>query len=225
MKNKTLKCTLAGLGLLLSGSALALQDSSRGESWEATFRILNVTGDSYQGENGSKAETDSDVGWGFGFGFNVNENLSFAGNFNWVDQDYEAVYTPGNGNIMSPISVDGTLETSTLNFNGTYNILRKAFTPFVTAGIGATYIDTNIPDGPAYPVCWWDPWYGQYCGYSVPTKDETDFSYNIGAGLRWDVVDNFFIKASANRLWIDAGGNIGKPSFISYGVDFGLRFQ
>ncbi|MDQ8038544.1 MAG: outer membrane beta-barrel protein [Pedobacter sp.] len=206
-----------------ASASWALQDSSRGQSWEAAFRIINVQGDTYEGNNGAKAETDSDVGWGFGFGFNVDENLSFAGNFNWADLDYQGTGISGiNG---STFDADGELEISTLNFNATYNILRKSFTPFVSAGIGATYIDTNIPNGLAYPVCWWDPWYGYYCGTAVPTKDETDFSYNIGAGLRWDVVDNFFIKASANRLWIDASGNIGHPSFISYAVDFGFRFQ
>lgn len=211
-------------GMLMSANAMALSDSYRSQNWEATFRISDLQGDSYSGQNGATAETDNSVGWGFGFGYNLSDNLTLGGNFNWADVDYSVnalAQTIGNPDIKG----NGTLETSTLSFNGTYNILRKSLTPFVSAGVGATYVDTNIPNAAPYPVCWYDPWYGYYCGTVVPTKDETNFSYNIGAGLRWDVKDAFFLKLSANRLWIDASGNVGHPSFITYSLDFGLMFN
>jgi opacity protein-like surface antigen len=222
MKKTWLGATMMATGLLLSGNTVALEDSSRNQTWEASFRISSLQGDSYKGQNGSSAETDNSVGWGFGFGYNVNENLVLGGNFNWADIDYSLDAKGQSGN--PDIKGNGTLETSTLSFNGTYNILRKAVTPFVTGGIGATYVDTNIPNAAPYPVCWYDPWYGYYCGTVVPTKDETNFSYSIGAGVRWDVTQTFFMRASANRLWIDASGNVGHPDFVSYGFDFGLRF-
>lgn len=220
---RTIWLGMATAGLLLSANAFALSDSYRGQSWEGAFRIIDIQGDTYQGENGSSAETDNSVGWGFGFGFNVNENFNVSGNFNWSDVDYKGKGISGIGG--GTFDVDGELQTSTLNMSATYNILRKTVTPFVTGGIGATYVDTNIPSGLAYPVCWWDPWYGYYCGTAVPTKSDTEFSYNVGVGLRWDVVDNFYMKATANRLWIDANGNVGHPSFISYAVDFGFLFR
>lgn len=217
---------LAVLGLLLAGNAAAeIRDSIRSNSWEASFRITDIQGDDYKSGTGATAETDNSVGWGFSVGYNVSDQLSFAGSFNWADIDYNANVVPAIGNGNSAFKVDGTLETSTVNFGGTYNFLRKSVTPFVTAGLGFTYIDTNVPNGPPVPVCWYDPWYGYYCGSAVPTKDETDFSYNVGAGVRWDVVDNFFLKATANKLWIDASGNIGRPGFMSYSVDFGFLFQ
>ena len=219
-------CSIAAIlatGILSSSAALALQDSSRGSTWEGAFRISNVQGDTYASE-GSKAETDNSAGFGFGFGYNVNENLTLSGNFNWADIDYDALVQPAAGNGNAAFKAKGTIETSTLSFNGTYNILRKSFTPFVSAGVGATYVDTNVPNGPPLPVCWYDPWYGYYCGTIVPTKEETDFSYNLGAGVRWDVSDSFFLKVAANKLWLDASGNIGHPTFVSYSIDFGIRF-
>ncbi|MGH8491569.1 MAG: outer membrane protein [Moraxellaceae bacterium] len=225
MKMQAWKGWVAAALLMPVSASWALDDSSRGQSWETAFRFINVQSDTYVGENGSVAETENSVGWGFGVGFNFNENFTLSGNFNWSDVDYTGTMAPGAGNILGPLDVDGELETSTININATYNVFRKAVTPFITGGFGATYLDTNIPNGPAYPVCWYDPWYGYYCGTAVPTKSETDFSYNIGVGLRWDVVDNFYLKATANRLWLDASGNIGHPSFISYAVDFGFLFR
>jgi opacity protein-like surface antigen len=217
------RAAILAVGLLSSHAVMAFQDSSRGNTWEGAFRMTSVQGDTYTAGTGSSAETDNSVGWGFGFGYNVNENLVLSGNFNWADIDY-SVIAPAAGGGSPAVKGNGTLETSTLSFNGTYNILRKSFTPFVSGGFGATYVDTNVPNGAPYPVCWYDPWYGYYCGTVVPTKQETDFSYAVGAGVRWDVTDSFFMKAAANKLWLDASGNVGHPSFVSYSVDFGIRF-
>ncbi len=224
MKTRWLGGIAMASSLLVSAHAQALSDSYRSQNWEASFRVSNTEGDRYKGDSGSVAETDASVGWGLGLGYNVNENFAVSGSFNWADVDYKANIIPAAGNGSAAFDINGTLQTSTLNINGTYSFLRKSLTPFVTGGIGASYIDTNIPNGPPVPVCWYDPWYGYYCGSVIPTKDETNFSYNVGAGLRWDVVDNFFIKATANKLWIEASGNIGHPDFLSYSVDFGFMF-
>lgn len=220
---RTIGLSVAVAGLLFSTNVLALSDSARAQNWEATFRFSNLQGDDYHGQNGASAETDNSVGLGFGFGFNINENFSLSGSFNWADIDYSVV-APAQTIANPVVKGSGTLETSTLGVNGTYNFLDKTVTPFITGALGATYVDTNIPNGAPYPVCWYDPWYGYYCGTVIPTKSETNFSYALGAGLRWDVTDGFFMKASANRLWIDASGNVGHPDFVSYSVDFGFRF-
>lgn len=206
---------------MFSGAALA--DINRGNTWEGSLRITDVQPKTYSGEGGASAETDDSVGWGFGFGYNVNNFFSLSGNFSWSDIDYN-VNAPAETIGNPAVRGNGTLETSTLSVNGTLNLLPTAFTPFVTGGVGATYIDTNVPNGSPYPVCWYDPWYGYYCGTVVPTKDETDFSYSLGAGLRWDVTETFFMKASANKMWLDASGNVAHPTFLSYSLDFGVRF-
>lgn len=208
------------VGVALAGNAVA---GNRGNTWEGYMRVTDVQGKTYSSGTGSSAETDDSVGWGFGFGYNVNDFFSLGGSFNWADIDYN-VDAPAETIGNPAFRGNGTLETSTLSINGTLNLLPTAFTPFVSGGVGATYIDTNVPNGSPYPVCWYDPWYGYYCGTVVPTKDETDFTYTVGAGLRWDVTDSFFMKAGANKMWVDASGNVAHPTFLSYSLDFGIRF-
>ena len=64
--------------------------------------------------------------------------------------------------------------TATVRFTGSYNFSEKEFTPFVTGGLGWTYIDTNIPTGLPENICWAYPWYGYYCTTYVPTETTTD---------------------------------------------------
>jgi opacity protein-like surface antigen len=56
----------------------------------------------------------------------------------------------------------------------------------VTGGLGWTWVDTNIPNGLPETFCWYYPWWGSYCATGVPTADTTKFSYNLGAGVRYD---------------------------------------
>lgn len=62
-----------------------------------------------------------------------------------------------------------------LDINVDYNILKSRLTPLVSTGIGLISVGG------------WE--------------DTTGFSYNLGAGLRWDVSDNLFLKATYRRTW------------------------
>jgi opacity protein-like surface antigen len=172
-----------------------------------------------RGSCGSRAQIQGAWGFGFGFGYNFNNHLALGGELNWAQADYTRTTAPGAGNPGSSFIRTGTIETSTLRMNGTWNLLASDFTPFATGGIGSTYVDTNIPDGPTQ--CWVDPWYGTYCG--TPTKSNTYFSYNAGVGLRWDVNREFFLRGVYTRQWIDVGGGLGSPAFDQYRIDFGFK--
>ena len=191
----------------------------RAGKWDFTLQPQYVDSKSFAGGNGSRANIADDWGFGFGFAYNFSNHLALGGELTWNDAGYRATITPGPGNAGSPASLAGTLETSTLRVNGTWNLLATNFTPFVTGGIGATWVDTNIPTGPAQ--CWVDPWWGTYC--DVPTRADTHFSYNAGAGLRWDVNRDFFLRAVYTRQWIDIGGGAGSPAFDQFRIDFGFR--
>ena len=97
--------------------------------------------------------------------------------------------------------------------------MESNFTPFVTAGLGWTYIDTNIPSGPPETWCWY--WYG--CSTFVPTETSTEFSYNAGLGLRLDVGKGVF-RFLVNSQWVDYGGSYGGDSVIQYRLDIGTKF-
>jgi opacity protein-like surface antigen len=209
--------------LLPAGAAFA-QASDRTGKWDVFFSALYADSQSVSSDNGSSAHIDSDLGWGFGFGYNFNEHFGLEFSANWFEAGYDANVTPDAGNPNQPRSVSGTLESSTFGLNATYNILPRAFTPYITGGVGGTYIDTNIPDGPAVPVCWWDPWWGYYCAPAYPTKADTYFSYNAGAGLRWDAGQSMFLRAQVSQQWIDVGGGVGTHDSTQVRIDIGARF-
>jgi opacity protein-like surface antigen len=148
-----------------------------------------------------------------------------GGDFFWNNASYTATVAPAAGNANPPYTVQGTLETSTIRFNATWNFSASNFTPFVTGGIGSTYIDTNIPyGGPPVNTCWWDPWWGYYCGTYMPTRTAYYVSYSAGAGLRWEVDRSLFLRAVAIRQWLDAGGSLGNFWTDQYRFDVGFKF-
>jgi opacity protein-like surface antigen len=206
------------LGAYAMGAA-AQSAPPRGGKWEFTVQPQYTESADLSGSSGSRAQIQGAWGFGFGFGYNFNNHLALGGELTWAQADYTRTTAPGVGNPGSSFIRTGTIETSTLRMNGTWNLLASDFTPFATGGIGSTYVDTNIPDGPTQ--CWVDPWYGTYCG--TPTKSNTYFSYNAGVGLRWDVNREFFLRGVYTRQWIDVGGGLGSPAFDQYRIDFGFK--
>ncbi|HVY05653.1 MAG TPA: outer membrane beta-barrel protein [Burkholderiales bacterium] len=216
-----------GLTLLLAGAsplALAQSSSARAGHWDASLHVLYEDSKSLGSDNGSSAEVDSSAGWGFGVGYNFDNHWYVDMNFSARNADYTATTTPQPGNPNRPQNFSGTLSTDSFAVNGTYHFFDGALTPFVTAGLGATYVNTDIPSGLPVNVCWYDPWWGYYCGPVVPTKSDTYFSYNAGVGVRWDAPQSLFVRGLVSQQWIDVGGGVGQPSFTQFRIDIGARF-
>ena len=195
----------------------------RAGKWEFTLQPLYAESFDVSG-NGSKADVDAAWGFGMGFAYNLTDNFSIGGDFSWAQADYKATVSPAAGNPGASYTADAELETSSLRLNATWNILKTAFTPFIMGGVGATYVDTNIPNGPPQDYCWYDPWWGYYCGTTVPTKDDTYFSYMAGAGVRWDSQGSFFLRGMVAEQWLDVGGQVGTPGVVFYRIDIGFKF-
>ncbi len=215
---------LALAGFFCISITYAQNATERAEHWEASFHVTETESETVNGDNSATADIDSGIGFGFGFGYNFNDHLGLEFNTSWREADYTATTTPAAGNGNGPQSFSGTLEVGTFAVNGVYNFLAKALTPFVTGGVGATYVNTDIPDGLPANVCWYDPWWGYYCGTVVPTKSETYFSYNVGAGVRWDSKGSLFLRGLVSKQWLDVGGGAGTPAFTQFRVDIGARF-
>lgn len=209
--------------VLVLAAAPALAQSRRAETNEIYIGPVFTDGKSYSFEGGTTARTDTGVGLNIGFARNFDAHLSAGVDLTWSEQDYRANVQPGPANPNAPSQINGTLESSTLRFFGTYNLLTSNFTPFVTGGLGWTYLDTNIPSGLPENVCWAYPWYGYYCTSYVPTKNTTKFSYNVGAGLRLDAGRGVF-RFLVNSQWMDFGGSYGSSNVIQYRLDVGTKF-
>jgi len=218
-----LRITLSMFLAAYAAGAVA-QRSQRAGTWEFTLQPQYTNSTRISSGDGSSADIDSTLGFGMGFAYNLNNHFSLGGEFVWSQADYKATVTPASGNPNNSFSITGTLYTSTIRMNATWNILASDLTPIVVGGLGSTYVDTSIPNGPPNNYCWWDPWWGYYCGTYVPTKTSTNFSYMAGAGVRWDANRSFFVRGLVDREWIDAGGDLGTPWVDQYRIDFGFKF-
>jgi outer membrane protein with beta-barrel domain len=214
---------LAVITVVLLVAAPAAAQSNRAGKNELYLGPVFTDGKNYSFEGGSSARTDTGLGLSLGFAHNFNAHVSAGVELAWSEQDYRATVQPSAGNPNLAGQISGTLESSTLRFFGTYNLLASNFTPFVTGGLGWTYIDTNIPAGLPENVCWAYPWYGVYCATYVPTQTTTRFSYNAGAGLRLDAGRGVF-RLLVNSQWMDFGGSYGSSNVIQYRLDFGTKF-
>jgi opacity protein-like surface antigen len=176
-------------------------EAIRYETWEVSLLMQYQTSTDTQGEQGSSLEIDSGWGWGFGIGYNWTENWNLSYRFSLNKPDYSATIVPE----------DPEEETQTLNydmskyshqFNVTYHFMDGPITPYVQAGVGWTKLDSNVPSQPPTTGCWWDPWWGYICTTTWDTFKTSKFTYNVGAGLRWDINGAMFLRGAWNRQFI-----------------------
>jgi hypothetical protein len=203
----------------LLAAASAQAQSTRGGKGEFYVAPGFTSGENYTFSGGSNAKTDTGYTLTLGYAFNFDQHKSLGVEVGWGSQDYRADIVSDSGNR---VNVNSRLDTWTVRFLGTYNFLEGNFTPFVTGGLGWTYLDTNIPTGLPQNVCWYYPWYA-YCTSYVPTATTTRFSYNAGAGLRFEMGKGF-MRAMINEQWLDFGGSYGNSSVTQYRIDFGIKF-
>jgi len=216
-----LRLTVFLLAAIYAAGASA-QSAQRGGKWEFTLQPQYTHGMSFDTGHGSGGEVDSSLGFGFGVAYNLNNNLSIGGEFTWGSASYVA--TIADAGTGATTTAQGTLISNTFRLNATWNFLPGDFTPFIVGGIGSTYIDTNIPSAPPTNTCYWDPWWGYYCGTYYPTRTAYYVSYMGGLGLRWEIDRSIFVRAVANRQWLDVGGSLGTVWTDQYRVDLGFKF-
>lgn len=195
--------------------------SEREGRWEGSVILAYQNSRSESNEGGSKVDVDSSAGWGVSAAWNWTNKLNLSYRFMSTNAKYSALIVPDDPEQV-PVTLSQDLSKTTHQFNVTYNFSRKSFTPFVAAGIGYTKQDTNIPKGLPSVGCWWDPWWGYICVSDWKTFKSSDFSYNFGAGLRWDINDSIFSKASYSREYISMkGGSVYYDMAI---LELGLMF-
>jgi opacity protein-like surface antigen len=132
-----------------------------------------VSGDTTTGSDISFEIEDSFVG-GLGAGTNFSDHFNLNADLFVGAADCTAEYTV----TTSYYTADATLEWTSFLFgcdiNLDVNALKSRITPMATGGIGLITFGGDVI-GVAF--------------------SETDFSYNIGGGIRWDVTDHILIKA------------------------------
>jgi opacity protein-like surface antigen len=131
---------------------------------------------------------------GAGFAYHFNDFLSLRADFMFGPATLHTVGS--DGTELNP-SESAFLQTG--RFNLDYNMINRRLTPVLTAGIGYQYLEIDTDQSYAVP----GP-YGWY--YVTDYYYETDFTWNVGAGFRWNVTDNFFIKVMGGAQWLQYEG-------------------
>jgi len=194
--------------------------TKRADKWEASFKLLNNQSTDIDGQNGAKTATESDFGWGFTLGYNLNPHILLNFDFSSSTPSYEATLIDDNG---EKYNIHHKMDLLESQFNLVYSVFASQFTPYVQAGAGWSYIDSNIADGPPNSLCWWDPWWGYICEGYQNTYDDTRFSYNFAVGFRYELDNSLFFRASYKQAWIDFSHS-DDASIGSYNLEIGSIF-
>ena len=213
--------SFAALTLALLAGATAADAQDREGRWEFTLGTFYQLGTTVDGEEGS-IDTDNDFGFELGSGFNFSDNLAVNFGFQWAGVGYSAIGVDEDDNEFG---ISGKYDEFTLSANLIYHFTDRQLTPYIGAGIGWTWIDSNIPDGAPSTGCWWDPWWGYVCYTTYPTKTTDAFSYQATLGLRYTFdSDNTFMRLGWTSQWMDFDNAGSTPRFDVFVLDFGWIF-
>ena len=149
----------------------------RGGKGEVYGIIQQLNGDSVTGSAfgiSTELELDDTISGGIGFGYNFNNHIN-------LNTDTLFGVTDVNGKARG-VMVEGDTFMWGWNLNLDINVLPTRVTPVITGGVG--FIHFN----------------GDFEGF---TFQETDFSYNLGVGIRWDVTDHFLVKGMYRGFWTE----------------------
>jgi hypothetical protein len=209
------------LTLFSSANAHAFKDSRDGK-WEFFLSPQFTNSKTLEFDNGAKADINERSSIAFGFGYNINHYIELTTQFASSSSNYTGTRIIDDGSD-TPENFAANLYTSSINFGFTYNLLRTPFTPYISANIGSTYIDSGIPTGDLTNVCWWDPWWGYVCSPRAQTYTSTEFNYGAGAGLRYDFNRKLYMKGGVNLNVIDTSSS-NTADFTTYQFTFGFMF-
>lgn len=208
--------------LLMAAVSVSAQESfSRAQSWDFYIGPQYVSGETLHFDGGARAEVDDSAALLFGFGYHPNRALSFDFMFSSTSADYVGIGRNAAGDERRFTS---DMNSSSFSIGTTYYLLPGRLTPFITALVGYTYVDSGIENGEYYESCWWDPWYGYYCQPYADTYSSSEFSYGGAVGLRYDFPSHFFLKAAAGMTDIDLNTK-GSSTFTYYNLLAGFSFN
>ena len=196
-------------------------DSNREGAWQFSFTPQYIASKALSfGDNGDVDFNDRS-GWGFGVGYNFTDYVSADLNFISSNGSYNGSVNESNGTVSK---YSGNMYSSSVDLALTYNIIDDNFTPYLTANIGSSFMDSGVPTGNYYGGTCYDPWYGYYYScVDAETHTKVTFHYGAGAGLRYDFKNKLFVRGGVNVNVLDLNSE-EFPYFMSYQLSIGTTF-
>ena len=147
---------LVSVIVLAALPGLAFAQGNRAGAWEWSFAAIYQDSAGSGAEGGSNLKLDSELGLGINFGYNFTNKLYLGADFEWLRPDFTATLIED-----APDPETRTIRHTMSQFNGrikgTLTFLDSPLSPFVEAGIGWSYFDSNVADGPPITDCWRHP--------------------------------------------------------------------
>ena len=140
MKKTNWLVLAAGLALALPATADPLEQGD----WEASVGVAFLNSSDADFKGGTSASFDSYSGFRAAFDYSLTDALQVGGSWSIGQRSYDATIVGDVLGEESSFRAKGDLDYSTLLVTGTYNFLDGPFRPFVTAGLGWSWVDTNI---------------------------------------------------------------------------------
>jgi len=190
--------------------------------WETRLGANYQTTTDVDFDGGTTAEFNSNLGFLVGIGYDLSDHFEVGANFSYYERDFDANIAGDVPGEVFPVS--GGIDAMGAMFDLTYNLMSGPFTPFLVAGAGWNWVDTNIPSEPPQVGCWWNPWYGYICSGFQETKTVDGFTYQLGAGLRYRMNDSFSFSGSYRMSWVDFPKATGTPAFDGFQLVLGWGF-
>ena len=217
---KIITLSLIFLAIVSSTAEAAFHDS-RVKKWEFFLAPQVINSKALQFEHGSEVNISKRSSLAFGFGYNLSSNIELGGRFSSSSSSMSGtIIQDDSENTAVPFT--SNLYTSSINFDFTYNIFSGPFTPYITANLGYTYLDSGIPTGNIGTGCgWYFGWY--YCGPVAQTFTSNEFNYGAGLGLRYDFNRKLYIKGGVSKNIIDINST-NTPDFTIYQFIIGFMF-
>ena len=214
---------LATAILLIAIPCISSAQGDRSQKWEASVSGVFQESKTIGSEGGSSLDIRSNSGFGLNFAYNFSSKLALGLDLEFLKPGYSAVLVDEDG-LEDDIVINHKISQFNGRIKGNFNFIDGPFTPFLEAGVGWSYFDSNVADGPPVTGCWWHPWWGYICSGFYNTFSETQFSYGAGAGLRYEFIGGMFIKASYNHWEMDGLGNAGDSAFEAGRIEIGGLF-
>jgi opacity protein-like surface antigen len=211
------------LALLLSMAAAAFaQEPSRGGDYELGGSVFRTDSIDLLGLGGATLDVGSASGYSFWGGYNFGPHFSLLGDMSYARPSYRATRViAATGETQT---IRAKLDMSIVHVKGVYNFLSGPLTPFVELGAGWTYLDSNLLTGAVSTGCWFDPWWGYVCARFYDTYTETRPSYEGGFGVQWDISSGELLRASYERMRIDASESTPNADIRVLRIGLAWRF-
>jgi opacity protein-like surface antigen len=209
--NRKTAASLLALGLLSCGTAALAADSfGRTGKVELSGGGQYLFGDRVTIPGyGVRLDIDNTFLGGIGVTYHFNDHLALGFDFGLGLTD---VVSRGNEYLLNQ---DTVVVSGMVNLE--YNVLSTPLTPMIQAGVGFMNWSDTVPEYQEYGC-------GIFTEGCSSTYSETNFSWKIGAGLRWDITDHFVMKLVGGVAWSELNGSDRPLQFGFLSLSIGGAF-